>query len=408
MKNNLHYILIIITFLGNVERLIAQDSLLVEAIKSNTYDLRVEEGYFSGQGASVIKNAIEKSQFLLVGEQHGIKEVAAFTSALFTEAAPLGYKYLCIETDSYIAEKLEELASYNENNMKLFLEQFPVSVPFYDAKEEYQLLKTVVSHNKDSNSEIWGVDQVFMATPRFLFTLLLEEAKTEEASKVVSDYMEKAKNSFDKFIETSNPQNLILLSLNEDDFKKIYDAFGVTLSEKAKEILEDIQITQEIYLLWATGKQHENNRTRSKLMKKQFMQYYNQALQLDSLPKVIFKFGATHTYRGLSMYHQFDLGNLASELAEMNNSHSVHFHVSGLKGMSQGFAGPPQSFDNYPKLNPFIKKVLDERKGDDWILIDVRQLRKLLNSDDLEKIKELVFGYDFWIYVPEAQPLTKF
>ena len=408
MKKLTQQLIIIVTLFSNVEMVRAQDSLLIEAIKSNTYELNIDNERFTGEGASVIKEAIRESQFILIGEQHGIREVAEFTSGLFNEAAPNGYRYLCIETDPYIAAKLEELAGKSENEMALFLEQFPISIPFYDAKEEFQLLKTALSYKNDVGKTIWGVDQVFMAAPRYLFTILLDEAKTEEANEVVSSYIKRAKTSFDKFIETSNPQNLILLSLTESDFKRLNDAFGNEISENASNILTDIQTTQEIYLLWANGKQYENNRVRSKLMKKQFMQYYNQALIFDSLPKVVFKFGSTHTYRGLSMYHQFDLGNLVSELTEMNGGYSVHFHVSGIRGMSQGYDGTPQSFDYYSGLNPYIRTVIDESKHDNWVLIDMRELRKSLKYNDLEKIKEVVFSYDFWIYVPEAHPHTKF
>lgn len=387
----------------------AQDSLIIEKIKANTHELTIENGRLAGKGATVIKDAIGDSQFLLVGEQHGIREVSEFTSALFIEAAPLGYEYLCIETDPYMANKLEELATEGEGALQEFSEAYPISFPFYSGKEEFQLLQTALTHTSGTEKVIWGVDQVFMAAPRYLFSILLQEAHTDEAKTVVSSYLERSKASYDQFMETSDPGKLILLSLNGTDFKKMDDAFGPDISDKARSILSDIRTTKEIYSLWATGKYYENNHTRVQLMKKQFMGYYNQALTEEKLPKVVLKFGSTHTYRGLSYYHQFDLGNMVSELAEMNGKQSVHFHCSGIKGLTQGFAGPPQPFDNSSMMNPLVKKVLDETEDNEsWVLIDMRPLRHTLNQAELDKIKDVVFGYDFWIYVREANPVSSF
>lgn len=343
-----------------------------------------------------------------MGEQHGIKEVSEFSSALFTEAIPLGFKYLCIETDSYSAEKLEELARSEEGAINNFLGNYPLSFPFYSDKEEFQMLQNILSHQKGAETTLWGVDQVFLGMPRYLFSILLQEAHTDEAKELVLSYLEKEKMFYKKFTETSDPQHLIPFSLNETEFKKIYDGFGPGISLKAKKILTDIQTTQEIYFLWLTGKYNKNNHSRSKLMKKQFMEYYNNALTSEKFPKAVLKFGSTHTYRGLSLFNQFDLGNMVSELAELNGFNSTHINLSGVKGMTQGFIGPPQRFDSFSKLNPFIKEVLSERADSgSWVLIDMRPLRNTLKAEDLEKTKEIVFGNDFWIFIPEAQPTTK-
>jgi len=144
-------------------------------------------------------------------------------------------------------------------------------------------------------------------------------------------------------------------------------------------------------------------------MKKQFMEYYNQAKLNTALPKAVLKFGANHLYRGISPVNQYDLGNMTYELAEMNGSQAVNFYLNAVKGQSRDFYGAANSFDHSEDLNPIIKEVLEnEIKDDSWVVIDMRPLRTKLKRDDLNKIKELVFCYDFWIYIPEAHPLTKF
>ena len=48
---------------------------LTSLIQVNTYDLKIENDQFAGSGAEILRKAIPQCQFLLVGEQHGIKEV---------------------------------------------------------------------------------------------------------------------------------------------------------------------------------------------------------------------------------------------------------------------------------------------------------------------------------------------
>jgi len=253
------------------------------------------------------------------------------------------------------------------------------------------------------------VDQVLITMPRYLFSLLEKEAPTEDVKQIVKKYYNRAIKQYEISAKTKNPQDLMLITLNDTDYEKLYKAFGSDISVNAKRILEDMQTTQKIYMHYLNGEQYENNRVRSQLMKKQFMEYYNQTKLEGKLPKVVLKFGGNHAYRGITPVFQYDLGNMVYELAEMNGTKAVSFHLSAIKGQSQGFNREAQSFDFSEDLNPIIKKVLTNKITDDgWVIIDMRSLRTKLNKDELEKIKELVFCYDFWVYFPNAEALTKF
>lgn len=386
---------------------IAQDSVLVSTIAQHTYDLRLENGRLAGSGAPIIREAIKNSQFLLVGEQHGIREVSTFTNALFVEARPEGFNYLCIETDPYMAAKIEALAKENVESLHAFIADYPMSIPFYETRDEFELVRQAVHGNTAPSPVVWGVDQVLMSAPRYLFATLAQQAPNEKAQQLALDYLSRAKAGFEQTMKTGDFSKMIMNALNADDYKKLHEAFDN--HSASKKILDDIEKSQQIYGLWAKGQQYQNNRTRSLLMKKQFMDYYNAAANNGALPRVVFKFGSTHMYRGVSYYDQLDLGNTMSELAEMNGHHSVHFHVSGLQGMEQGPFGPPQPFDNTNALNPFIKKAIESRASDtdSWIVIDMRLLRSTLTHTQLQSLKDVVFGFDFWIYVPKAEPVQR-
>lgn len=384
------------------------DSLLTVAFKANTYQLKLNaDGKFEGSALPVLRKAIAESQFLLVGEQHGIVEAASFTKALMHEAKPSGYSHFCIETDPYIAAKLAELAKADMSEVVDFMKTNPMSVPFYNSREDFELIQVAVDLFGNQSEVLWGVDQVFMAADRYVFSQLVEIATTEAAGKLAKTYHQKAMEGFEEMMKTGNPTKLLMSSLTKTDFESLKKAFGNDPKSKAVRMIADMEKSQAIYQLWMTGKYYENNNSRVQLMKAQFMDYYNRASVSNSNPKAVFKFGMTHTYRGLSMYDQFDLGNLASELAEMNGSKSVHFAVQGVKGKSQGPFGPAQSFDSSADMNKALLEAISPLlSSDDWIVIDMRPLRAKLPASVLKPIHQLVHGYDFWVYVPAANPVT--
>ncbi|MGF1585607.1 MAG: hypothetical protein ACFCUM_09820 [Bacteroidales bacterium] len=138
------------------------DSVLVKAIEENLYQFKVENGVFAGRGASVLKDIIPGSQFLLIGEQHGISEPALFTDALFREAIQYQYTYLAIETDPFVAKELESTIRKSQEAILEFIKTYPGGVPFYSTKEDLKLLQTALSLSTAHNPVLWGVDQVFL------------------------------------------------------------------------------------------------------------------------------------------------------------------------------------------------------------------------------------------------------
>lgn len=385
----------------------AQDSLLVAAIRQHTYHLSLSEQNFSGDGAAVLQEAIRAPQFLLVGEQHGIVEVGAFTNALLKAARPLGFEYFCVETDPFIAKKLEELVEVGKPALDDFVKAFPFAIPFYDNSEDFEMLSTALQASTGELPTLWGVDQVFAAAPRYLFQRLSEIAPDTKAKALAEDYLQQGKAGLQAAMKNGDFNQMILNKLEEKDFEQLLQAFGKDPQSESTQIIHGMMKTKEIYAAWYAGKYHQNNLIRSKLMKKQFMQYYRQAEKLTPTPKVVFKFGATHTYRGLSYYHIFDLGNLVAELAAMNEMESLHIHFTGIKGKANSGLQGVQSFDSQKDIAPEIwEAIADRAEGEDWILVDMRPLREKFGRQKLKPIKSEVFNYDFWIFVPEATPLT--
>lgn len=386
----------------------AQDSMLVKHLQKQLHPLYIEGDDFAGDGAKLLGAAIRNHQFILIGEQHGIAEVGQFTKILFEEAAANGFCYLAIETDPFIAEKLETLAAGDLGDLKSFNQELPFSIPFYLNEEDFEFLHTAKTKSKATTQVFWGLDHVGGASPRYLMTQLAANAPSPEAKQLAESYLEKGKKGIIEFTQKGNFQAALMMSMQQEDYQKLYGAFGTDSDSEAFQMIAGIRMGQEIYSAWFEGRGYDNNFVRSQLMKKNFNQYYQAALERDGRdPKVVFKFGAYHMYRGLTPTHIYDIGNTVSELAEGNGKQSLHIYFMGLKGSANSFMAGNQPFDNTKDFDPAILAALGDRaEGDEWTLFDLRPLRRERLKDIDPSFKQFIHAFDMMVIVPEAKAVS--
>ena len=146
-------------------------------------------------------------------------------------------------------------------------------------------------------------------------------------------------------------------------------------------------------------------------MKKNFSEPFAASSQSNGvLPKVFFKFGAYHMFRGINPLHSSEVGNLISEAAEANQLKSVHILIGGIKGDQLRFAGigKPAEAGTLDlagdKDSPFLffKPLFDAQIENSWTLYDLRALRDGFSKygkidPELERV---IFGYDFVVFIP--------
>jgi hypothetical protein len=166
-----------------------------------------------------------------------------------------------------------------------------------------------------------------------------------------------------------------------------------------------------------SGNAFDSNRQRALLMKRNFVRDYDLASDDEpDPPKVIFKFGAYHMFKGFNSLHNNDLGNLVTELADAHRSKSVHILIMGVKGKQLHFAGigrPPQPAEfNIAEDKDsdflFLKPMFEKVGSEGMTLFDLRAFRKkfsALGTVDPE-MERLIFGYDFLVLIPNAVPST--
>lgn len=109
----------------------------------NRYGLSVPDGQITGTGAQVLKTAIAQAQFVLLGETHGIVEIARLAGAVCKAAETEGFRALAIEEGPLETAELQRWARGTDARGQLagFLKRYPESIGIYSAAEEIEMLR---------------------------------------------------------------------------------------------------------------------------------------------------------------------------------------------------------------------------------------------------------------------------
>ncbi|MBX7174567.1 MAG: hypothetical protein K1X72_26570 [Pyrinomonadaceae bacterium] len=400
----------------------AQDNpFLINKLKENSLPVIYKDGKLSGAGADFLFREAEKAQFFLIGEEHGIAENSLFASAVLQELNRFGYKYFASEIGKLTMARLEKLSQNKPVKEVLadFNRRYPFSLPFYNWKEEGKLMETALKLPRGKVPTIWGLDQEFFFSPVYHFERLRELALNAKSKGIVDGYYQKIKVELAKSIETKNPSSAFIVTAKTADFDKLRAAFSAKDTE-ANQILNDLQTSAEIYQKNSVGKIYENNLQRSRFLKHRFMEFYNQALKTEKMPKVFFKFGAAHVARGRNYVNVFDVGTLASEIADTNGTNSFHILILAAGGEQNKFFPfvgnetdkkkklDPAIVYSYLDVSPFV--FLAERQS--WKVIELGPLRPLIGTKSLTNLPsgfaDLIFNFDAVLLVDSATPTNLF
>ncbi|MDY8136165.1 hypothetical protein [Aquimarina sp. 2201CG5-10] len=350
---------------------------------------------------------LDNSQFIMIGEQHGIKEVGELTNAIYDISQPFGYKTLCIETDAIAAEKIEKMAASGNpiEQAKSIHKDFPFSIPFYNNEDDYTLFTNVTS----KKGAIWGIDQTFMVQFRLNFDYIINTTSNTLLKNKLIVLKQEADLSYTQAIEKKDFTAPYIFKYNESLHREL---LTLTTDPKELEILNQLWKTKEIYTYNHTKEYYKNNNTRGQLMKRNFMRYYNEANKAEAIPKVIFKLGANHAAKGLTRTNIYDISNMVSEIAATNNKNSVHYLVMGITGKAATgnpfIPHPVIPFDNTKKFPDEIKEVLPTITQKYYVL-DLVSLRKHgYGKKFSQDFKNVIFGYDVLVLVSNCEPFKGF
>ena len=382
----------------------AQDSTLTRLTHKYQYEMGQKGAQFSGPGWDKLRQDIEKSQIVLVGEDHGMAQIPGFTQAVAQVLKP---KVFVAEIDKYQARDLTRLAA-QPGLPTVFEKQYPMGLSFYSWAEEFELARAL----RAQNTAIVGLEQVGFFAPGRFYSLLAEKTKNKKSAAYLRQ-RGAAYQAHNKAVMGTDPNKLTVYQLapaSLDSLVTLARAESPEVQRMVQDYVASVRINQSAVQPKTAFQSHQD---RVNLMRRNLMAELPAHQQPgQALPKMLFKFGAGHVGRGASVTGGvYDVGNLALNLAEMQDQKSLHIFVIGKQGTkTSGFHlddfsknVAPYSYADMDMLKPFMTAT---PAGASWQVFDLRPLRRALLRDQLtvssHEIATVIMGYDYVVIIPET------
>jgi hypothetical protein len=383
----------------------APDGTRIAAARS---PISIVGGRLAGAGGEVLRDAFASSQFVLLGEEHGTAEIPRFAGAVFDALAPLGYRTIAVETGPVLTRHLRGWIA-DPNGTKAFStfeRRFPGTTAFYSWSDEFAFLAGAA--RRVPGLRLWGLDQELMGAPGFLFAEMLARHPGRRSRALIAAMNAENDADYAHASQTGAPPDAYLMRVPRADLVRLQRSLATDGDAEARRLAASLLATHDIYVDCCNDKANESNRNRAILMKRTLHDYIGAA----PLPKVLFKFGEEHLYRGLNPVNNYDLGNHLYELGDTDGLKSVGIlalGVSGTKTVFGGFGKPwrtaPSDTIGDPRfayLAPFIAAMYPQG----WTLYDLRSFRSHFNGVGIadRNFRMLTYGYDFLLLIPNVTP----
>lgn len=388
----------------------AQDSLTA-LLRANAHPMQAEaDGRLTGAGGELLIAAGRDAQFFLIGEEHGVAEIPLVAAGLFRALAPHGYRHLAIETGDAMATELNRrvLADTTGAALAAFHRDYFPGAPFYRWREDAALLRTAVQAAGGAAGVLWGLDYDIVGD-RYALRRLRDLAPNAAARAAAEGAIVRADSALAQALATQNPGLLMMFGGADDWYAPLRQAYAPQPGSEADRIIRLLQETREINAYWGRGQGYLSNHHRALLNKRQFHRYLDEAAQrTGQIPRVMLKFGSSHMVRGRSFTNVFDLGTLASEIAEVRGSRSFGVLMLGGAGTMHAMIDPrafttvEAPVDSEGWVKPFYDAA-DPRR---WTVFDLRPLRARIPRlgplpDELLKV---LYGFDAVVVLSGSGP----
>jgi hypothetical protein len=357
-------------------------SLTEKDLEKYTYYFDIEDNRFTGAGAKILADEINKNQYILLGEYHDSARISEFTRALIPVFHDAGGRRFALEIGPVSVEILAELSrDYSKiaENLNVFNGKYYVTrpserrltpIPFFANLEDAEFLAEAVKRNFD----LIGLDQEFLHGYLPLMERMYANlgSRKKRELKPLFEQVAKQVRAFSE--SDARDEKLLAVSFSESaEIQKFLEA----ASEKSPEnrrIAEALRITNEIYLNNANRKYYAANSGRIDYMKRNLREAFAR-LKFDlKKEKLLLKMGAVHTGRGFSPLSLFEIGNTLSELAEINGNRSLHLRFDRRFYVENG--KEIDILDNKEAFSYRFQPLLQMAKKDRWTIIDLRPLRQ--------------------------------
>jgi hypothetical protein len=176
--------------------LAAQQDKFVDRLVQNRYQLNLEAGKLSGAALPVLKGALAGTQFVLIGEDHGVSQIPQFAAALCEMLAPQGFNTLAIEVGPLAASAMHPWIAEADGAKQLveFEKKYPESIAFYNFREEYDFLSRCARSSSGSKLRLWGLDQELMGPSGLILDRILDTPPGKQAVEETRPCFERMTN----------------------------------------------------------------------------------------------------------------------------------------------------------------------------------------------------------------------
>jgi hypothetical protein len=392
----------------------AHKPTLGEALNDARTPIVLADGRFSGAGADVLTEALAKSKFVLLGEDHLTQEIPQFAGALCEAMHPDAY---AVEAGPEAAMFVNSLL-HNPDRVARLAERsrkHANNMAFLDMRGENDLAAHCASASRNPHFQLWGLDQEFIGSAG---TLLEAMAATQPGpiSRAAIAAAQIKEVAADQLVRSSgDPGKLFLLASTDVEVKALEDAIAADGNAATQNLLHEFTISRRIYQLNAEGSP-DSNRIRAELIKHHLLEDYSKSEMQSPEAHLLFKFGDDHLGKGFNVLHQRDLGNFVAELADGEGTRSLHIMVLGARGVHAAFAGYAKPLGHEPFvmtddpgyrwLAPAVAGLLAQQpdKGENTLtLYDLRRLR-FRGIDLPQDWERIVYSYDLFVLIPELTP----
>jgi hypothetical protein len=255
---------------------------------------------------------------------------------------------------------------------------------------------------------LWGLDYDIVAD-RYTLRRLRDIAPNAHARAVAETVIARADSALQQALATQNPGLLMMFGGADDVYAPLREAYAPEPGSEADRILRLMETTRAINAYWGRGQGYLSNHHRAQLNKRQFMRYLDAATARDGrMPRVMMKFGASHMVRGRTFTNVFDLGTLASEIADVNGSRSFGVLMLGGAGTTHAVIDPRvfRSVEAPIEVEPWARPFYDAADPQRWTVLDLRPIRARIPRlgalpDDVLKV---LYGFDAVVILSGSGP----
>jgi hypothetical protein len=355
-----------------------EQRLIAKALE-NLHPMAFDGRAFSGPGWELLLREGRASEFVLLGEEHGTREIPLLARELFLALAPAGFEALAIEISPPIAEDLDRAALGGVDGIRRFVEAWPPGPAFYFWRTEAELIAAVRAAAPKGREALWGLDYEVTGDRRLIARL---KAKAPASARTALAALDKASTDAWAKWRTTHDPGVLFTFAGDPALVRAVRAAWPRPDADASAIMTTLEETLEINALFP-NRGWESNERRSALMRANFARHLKAAE--PRRPKVMVKMGESHVMRGVSWAGTFDVGSLVPEAAALRGGRAFSVLAGGGQKAMHGVLDPtrmataPAPVDMLDELGlGFLVAALPATPGP--MLIDLRPLRPIVSN----------------------------